>query len=511
VVFGGPLRDHQPGGDLLVAAASGDQPGHLQLPGRERRLSGDSRRWRHFRRPVRRLLQGVGDGVGGGQFQATLVGGLERSLAQGLPGLALAVPVIARHVLVAVQVRAHGLQQTDGGAEQDRGALVLVARPGDPRERLHAEGGAHPVVAAQPQALLLQPSSPVEITPAPGRRPQRPQRVRGVRAADVFAAGLGQRGKLPVAGDGALFVTGQGGGDRQAEQQLGALAAADDGGQDRQPVRELGGGLRQVSGEQTDMSRDPDGERPRGRVVQLPGQAGALLQQRLYGAPVAAGGSQETGEQQPPRPPDVGLADPGQRLAEPVPALADMARAPVVKEPDVHRDAQPGLGLARLVLAEVLRRLDIGVLPAQPGRQVFYLRAQPVDVDPPGQLLMPVPVPPPQRRVLAGGLQEFLPELAQGFRQPVPHPAFAVGGDQDRLVGQRRQQVQHLVGGQPPIGADAFGRVQLEPAGEHRQPGPQQPLGRAAQLIAPLDRGPQCLLPGGPGAAAPGQQAQPVT
>ena len=34
--------------------------------------------------------------------------------------------------------------------------------------------------------------------------------------------------------------------------------------------------------------------------------------------------------------------------------------------------------------------------------------------------------------------------------------------------------------------------------------------GRAAQLIAPLDRGPQRLLPGRPGPAAPGQQAQPV-
>ena len=39
--------------------------------------------WRLFRR----LLQGVGEGIGGGQFQAAVVGGLERRLAQGLPGL----------------------------------------------------------------------------------------------------------------------------------------------------------------------------------------------------------------------------------------------------------------------------------------------------------------------------------------------------------------------------------------------------------------------------------------
>src|SRR5215471_11251808 len=46
-------------------------------------------------------------------------------------------------------------------------------------------GAAHPVVAEQPQALLFQPAAPVEVTPAPGPRPQRPQRVRGVRAANV--------------------------------------------------------------------------------------------------------------------------------------------------------------------------------------------------------------------------------------------------------------------------------------------------------------------------------------
>jgi len=72
---------------------------------------------------------------------------------------------------------------------------------------------------------------------------------------------------------------------------------------------------------------------------------------------------------------------------------------------------------------------------------------------------MPIPVPPPQRSVLARLLQAFLPELAQGLRQPEPGRAFAVGGGQDRLAGQRGQQVQHLIGGQPPVGADALGRI----------------------------------------------------
>ena len=116
----------------------------------------------------------------------------------------------------------------------------------------------------------------------------------------------------------------------------------------------------------------------------------------------------------------------------------------------------------------------------------------------PGQLLMPVPVPPPQRGVLPGLLQAFLAVFAQGLRQPVPDAAaLAVLGDQDRLVGQRGQQLQQVPGCQPVIGADPLDRVQLKPAGEHRQPRPQQPLRLAAQLIAPLDRRSQRLLPAG--------------
>jgi hypothetical protein len=69
-------------------------------------------------------------------------------LAQGLPGLALAVPVVARQGLVAVGGRAQGLPQASGDAEQDRGALVLLRRRGDPGQRLHGEDGAHPVVVA---------------------------------------------------------------------------------------------------------------------------------------------------------------------------------------------------------------------------------------------------------------------------------------------------------------------------------------------------------------------------
>jgi hypothetical protein len=98
VPFSGPLRDHQLGGDLLVAAAPGEQAGHLQFPQCERRTAiaghGQSRPLpRRLLPPLaRRLLQGVGERVLGGQPQAAVVGGPERLLAQGLPGLPATVP-----------------------------------------------------------------------------------------------------------------------------------------------------------------------------------------------------------------------------------------------------------------------------------------------------------------------------------------------------------------------------------------------------------------------------------
>jgi hypothetical protein len=156
-----------------------------------------------------------------------------------------------------------------------------------------------------------------------------------------------------VAGQDALFVADQTGGDRQGEQQDSVLAGVDGGrGQGCQPVFEVGDGLVQVTGARADISPAEGGERLRGRVVQLSGQAGALRQQPQGGAAVAADGSQETGEQQPLRPPYGRLAGPSQYLAEPVPTLADIPRVPVVIGPDVQRDPQPGLGLVKVTRRE---------------------------------------------------------------------------------------------------------------------------------------------------------------
>ena len=70
MVLGGPLRDHQLGGDLPVAAAPGDQVGDLQFPGRQRCRLGCGRCQRLLLRLFRRLLQCAGEDILGGQVAA---------------------------------------------------------------------------------------------------------------------------------------------------------------------------------------------------------------------------------------------------------------------------------------------------------------------------------------------------------------------------------------------------------------------------------------------------------
>ena len=56
--------------------------------------------------------------------------------------------------------------------------------------------------------------------------------------------------------------------------------------------------------------------------------------------------------------------------------------------------------------------------------------------------------------------------------------------DQDRLVHQPGHQLEHLVAVDAVARAHGFGRLQVEPAGEHRHSRPQRLLGLRAQLVA---------------------------
>ena len=92
------------------------------------------------------------------------------------------------------------------------------------------------------------------------------------------------------------------------------------------------------------------------------------------------------------------------------------------------------------------------------------------------------------------------------YRRAVPG---GLGHDQ-ALVHQRPEQVgdiQHVQAAGP---AHRLGRVQAEAAGEHRQAPQQHLLGAGQQRIRPGDGRPQGLLAFQRGAAAPGQQPEPL-
>ena len=127
-----------------------------------------------------------------------------------------------------------------------------------------------------------------------------------------------------------------------------------------------------------------------------------------------------------------------------------------------------------------------------------------------------VPVPQRQRAGFPGGLEPLGGVLPDRVQQPVPGIAgrLAVQHHQ-RLVDQRDQQAEDLVGGDGLasaggiIRADLLGHVQV-PAGEHRQPAQQRLLGLVQQLVAPVHGGPQRLLPQRRGPVPGVEQLEPV-
>ena len=119
-------------------------------------------------------------------------------------------------------------------------------------------------------------------------------------------------------------------------------------------------------------------------------------------------------------------------------------------------------------------------------------------------------MPQPERVLLAGGGEPAGRVLLDRVQQPVAGLAaqLVVEGDQ-RLVDERGHQVEHGAGRDLLVRADLLGHLQV-PAGEHRQPAQQDLLRLGQQLVAPVHRGAQRLLPRRRGPVARGQQPEPV-
>ncbi len=147
--------------------------------------------------------------------------------------------------------------------------------------------------------------------------------------------------------------------------------------------------------------------------------------------------------------------------------------------------------------AEVQRCAEVGVLGDGPVVPRDLLGPHPGGVRLTGQGPVVLTVAVAQGGLLTQMAQPERAELTDGVEHPVARPGSAVRSkSEEGFVGQTAQQGRDRVLGEAAVGAHRSGRLDVEAAGEHREPGPEQPFGRGAQFVAPADRGAQGLVPG---------------
>ena len=110
----------------------------------------------------------------------------------------------------------------------------------------------------------------------------------------------------------------------------------------------------------------------------------------------------------------------------------------------------------------------------------------------------------------AGLVQLLLRVLAHRLQQSVPGSVPGVLRDQQRLVDQQRQLIEHLVSLRVGIGigGDGVCCVEVEAIGEHGQPPEQHPFPIGQQGVRPIHRSAQRLLAAHCGARTAGQQPE---
>ena len=128
-----------------------------------------------------------------------------------------------------------------------------------------------------------------------------------------------------------------------------------------------------------------------------------------------------------------------------------------------------------------------------------------------GQLDVVVGVAASNRGGVAARVESLLGVLADGLEQPVPHPAVVVVvGDDEGLVDQLTQHVDHIDDVEVVAGRTASAAGQVTAAREHRQPVQRVTFRRVEQVIGPVDRAPQRLVALERGAAAAGEELEPL-
>ena len=101
----------------------------------------------------------------------------------------------------------------------------------------------------------------------------------------------------------------------------------------------------------------------------------------------------------------------------------------------------------------------------------------------------------PQLGRLTRLLQPLVRELPHRLEHPIPRLDRLCLERDERFIRETAEQVQHLCRGGRAECSHRLCRIEREPAGEHRQPAEQDPLGLGEQRVAPLDRAAQRALP----------------
>ena len=115
------------------------------------------------------------------------------------------------------------------------------------------------------------------------------------------------------------------------------------------------------------------------------------------------------------------------------------------------------------------------------------------------------------RRGVAAGFEALPRVLTDALEQPVAHRAVIAGvGDDQRLVDEMTQRVDDVQLVQVVPGQHRLRGLQVTAAGEYRQTVQRLLLGQVEQVVGPVDRAPQCLVPLERGTAPTGQELEPL-
>src|SRR5215469_16131415 len=163
-------------------------------------------------------------------------------------------------------------------------------------------------------------------------------------------------------------------------------------------------------------------------------------------------------------------------------------------QPPASGDPEPDIRLARLPEAMLENDPNIAdflldsIQPARlTGPVPFLARALRKSRD-------PVSMPAESARLFAGGGKSLAPELPDGLQRAKPRRSLSPVHDENRLVDQGTDQVDHSSRGQSVVCAHDLQRVEVETVCKHRHSLPQELLVIAEQVIAPLDRSLQRLM-----------------